>query len=66
MYMFSRNMDIDFLRRMSTPDLPTLIPQVVPNKEQQIHQQSDLKSLLKKPYVFNMTLCNIFISWDLN
>ena len=56
MYMFSRNMNVDFLHQMSTPDLPTLIPQVMPNKEQQLHQQSDLKSLLKKPYVFNMTL----------
>ena len=56
MFMFSRNMNVDFLRQMSTPDLPTLIPQVVPNKEQQLHQQSDLKSLLKKPYVFNMTV----------
>ena len=60
MYMFSRNMNVDFLYQMSTPDLPTLIPQVMPNKEQQLHQQSDLKSLLKKPYVFDFN-CLIFL-----
>ena len=46
-----RDSKIDILRYSSIPEPPTLIPQVLPNKEQQLHQQSDLKSLLKKPYV---------------
>ena len=46
-----RDLKIEYLRQMSIPDHPTLIPQVLPSKEQQLHQESDLKSLLKKPYV---------------
>ena len=53
-----RDTQIGFLRQMSTPDPPTFIPQVLPTKEQQLHQQSDLKSFLKKPYVFDVyNLC---------
>jgi type III secretory pathway component EscR len=54
MIIFSilRNTNVDFLRQMAIPDPPTFIPQVQPSNEQQLHQQSDLKSLLKKPYVY--------------
>ena len=46
-----RDTKIGFLRSTAIPDPPTLFPQVLPSKEQQLHEESDLKSLLKKPYV---------------
>ncbi|XP_028411600.1 fatty acid amide hydrolase-like isoform X2 [Dendronephthya gigantea] len=44
-----RDGNIGFLQQISIPDPPTLIPQISPSKEQQLHQRSDLASLLKKP-----------------
>lgn len=50
---------------MATPDYPTFIPQVVPSKKQQLHQESDIKSLLKKPYVLTHHVIFFTISYFL-
>ncbi|XP_046848767.1 fatty acid amide hydrolase-like [Xenia sp. Carnegie-2017] len=43
-----KNADVHYLRQMAIPDHPTLIPQVLPTKEQDCPPE-DIQALLKKP-----------------